>query len=254
MKHLHQEEEHEKDNSERWLLTYSDLITLLLALFIIMYSMSTIDLQKMKELSAGLSEAFNNSKPSVSQGSGVGTGENEGSKSDSSSSSSGEASEEGIIPTEIGPLDQIYKELSEYIEANQLQDKINLENTDTYVKIRLKDTILFVPDSPVMLDKSKPILNNIADILNKIYDKIDHITITGHTADPTGVSDKVSSDFAWELSVGRATTVLNFMTSCGLPEYKLSIEGYSHFKPIADNKTKEGMAQNRRVEITIFKN
>lgn len=252
MKHLHQEEEHEKDNSERWLLTYSDLITLLLALFIIMYSMSTIDLQKMKKLSTELGDAFNNPNTNTAQSDNVGNG-NDGSSNINSSVNSNVESD-GMIPTEIGPLDQIYKELTEYIQANQLEDKIDIESTDTYVKIRLKDTILFVPDSSVMLSQSRPILNDIAEALNRVYDKVDHITITGHTADPGGKSENKSDDFAWELSVGRATTVLNFMADCGLPEYKLSIEGYSHFQPIADNKTEEGMAQNRRVEITILKN
>ena len=247
MKSRGESEEPEKENGERWLLTYSDLITLLLALFIILYTMSTIDLEKLKDLSKNLSAAFNNSSVSDNAGAGVGNDNTPGGGTETSATGfSGDAAQSN-------PLDDIYNQLNTYITNNNLQGKIELENTETYVKVRLKDVVLFVPDSPRMLQESQPILIEIKNALNGVYDKIDHVTISGHTADPEN-DQQVSSEFAWELSTDRAVTVLNYMVDQGLPQYKLSIEGYSHFNAIADNKTADGRSKNRRVEITISKN
>ena len=85
-----------------------------------------------------------------------------------------------------------------------------------------------------------------------MYDKVDHITISGHTADVVVNSSK-SGQISWKLSTDRAVTVLNSLTGYGLKEDKLSIQGYAHYDPIASNETEEGRAKNRRVEITVYK-
>lgn len=260
MKRKHEEEEVEHESSERWLLTYSDLITLLLALFIILYSMSSVDLDKLKQLSKYLSESFHVPETQVSNED-IELPDNLASilnnilvnNNSSNSTSGGNASGSGSGDGNTASgLDEIYKELSSYIKENGLDGKIDITKTDTELHITLKDTVLFVPDSPTMLEESKPILKTIEESLVKIYEKIDHITISGHTADVYGEGNK-SSAFAWQLSSNRAVTVLNFLKESGLPEHKLSIEGYSHFSPIASNETEEDRAKNRRVEITVRK-
>jgi len=246
MKIRRDEEEPEKDNGDRWLLTYSDLITLLLALFIILYTMSSVDLAKLQELSKNLNAAFNGN---YSTGAGTGTGTGDGTDDTGDVSSEIAIGEGNFIVATISPLDEIYNELSTYIETNDLESEIQLERTDTYILISLKEVLLFVPDSPVMLEGSKPALSEIQGALSKVYDKVDRISISGHTAD----LGKGSTTFEWELSTDRAITVLKYMTSQGLPDNKLSIEGHSHYDPVASNDTEAGKAQNRRVEITIFK-
>lgn len=243
------EEEEEKENGERWLLTYSDLITLLLAFFIILYTMSNIDLAKYKELSGNLNSAFNGGGKGTTAG--TGTGDGTGDSSDDAGDVSSEIAigEGNYIVTTISPLDEIYNELNDYIKTNNLEDEIELKSTDSYILISLKEVLLFIPDSPVMLEGSKPALSEIEGALKKVYDKVDRISISGHTADV----GKGSTTFEWKLSTDRAITVLNYMTTQGLPDYKLSIEGHSHFDPVASNDTEAGKAQNRRVEITIFK-
>lgn len=252
MKSKHNDEEAEKENSERWLLTYSDLITLLLALFIILYTMSTVDLEKMKQLSKNLKGVFNPNATSEDSGAG-GPGSGVDDVSGGGESSLTDSGSSGGDSNTKNPLDEIYNELTAYVKNNNLQNQIELENTDTYVKVTVKDVLLFVPDSPQMLEQSKPIMLEINKALNSVYSRIDHITIGGHTADPIGEGDK-SSDFDWTLSSARALTVLKYLAASGLPQPKLSTEAHSHFEPIADNKTPEGRAKNRRVEITIIKN
>ena len=256
MKKHREEEEEGEGSSERWLLTYSDLITLLLALFIILYTMSSVDLDKLKELSKNLKESFNGSTSgTATNGSGSGNIDDKPSTSSTTTSSNNATSSTtttGELTGEKSTLDEIYKEIYVFIHDNNFESKIDLVKTRTELKITLKDTIIFVPDSPVMLPASEPILLAIDKSLSKVYDRIDHITISGHTADVDNEGNK-SSEFAWELSTNRAVTVLNFLEKNGLFENKLSIEGYSHFKPIAKNDTEANRSKNRRVEITIRK-
>lgn len=255
------EEEEGHENGERWLLTYADMITLLLALFIILYTMSSLDLKKFEEMAKNLGNAFNpigtgtgngtgNGKGNgngTGTGTGDGTGETDGAESET-------AAQAGVVPPAkpLDGLEEIYTELNSYIEQNELDSSITLEKTASYVKVRLKDKVLFYADQAVMTDGSKPILKEIEKALSRVYSKIDTITISGHTASTTG-DTMTSNDFAWQLSSDRAVTVLNYLTSMGLPENKLSIEGYSHFRPVAPNNSEENRAKNRRVEITITK-
>ena len=145
------EDEPKKENSDRWLLTYSDMITLLLALFIILYSMSNIELEKFQELKEGFSNAFNTggAGSGIGDGSGYGESSTDGSGLDGTSSG-GDSSSESEAAGEVisqNPLKEIYQELSGYVKENDLENSIELDATDTFVRIRLKDLIMFVPDS-----------------------------------------------------------------------------------------------------------
>lgn len=243
-------------NGGRWFLTYSDMITLLLALFIMLYSMSNIDAQKYKALGKGFQAAFHTAgNGGTGGGTGTATGSgvtlNQNGTFSVSSLSSGKSSTAKTNTTDA--LSEIFDILSDYVKQNNLQNEIELKNTGTYVQIHLKDIVLFNPNSAAMLDSSKPIMKEIETALAKVYDRIDHITISGHTADVV-VDPAHSDELSWKLSTDRAVTVLNELIDYGLKENKLSIQGYAHYDPIATNSTTEGQAKNRRVEITIFKN
>ncbi|NLG93178.1 MAG: flagellar motor protein MotB [Clostridiales bacterium] len=236
-----------EENSERWLLTYSDMITLLLALFIILYSMSTIDAKKVAQMAEnfgtnmGAASSLNNAK-----GTGTGTGTGNGTGTGQQGSGKGTA-------VSVDALDEVYNILQDYVDKNHLENSVGLVNSDTYVKIHLKDTLMFKPDSPSMLPSSEPVLLEIEKAIDKVYDHVDYITISGHTAD-VGEHTVASDQVSWRLSTERAITVMNYFVSYGLQQDKLSIQGFAHFSPIASNLTPEGRAKNRRVEITIVKN
>lgn len=243
------EEPEAEENSERWLLTYSDMITLLLALFIILYSMSTIDAKKV----AQMAENFGTTMGTASTaGNAAGTGGTGTGKGTGTGTGTGKGSMNGSA---VNPdaLDEVYNILQDYVDKNHLENSVGLVNSDTYVKIHLKDTLMFKPDSPTMLPASEPILLEIEKAIDKVYDHVDYITISGHTAD-TGEHTVASDQVSWRLSTERAITVMNYFVGYGLGEDKLSIQGFAHFSPIASNQTPEGRAKNRRVEITIVKN
>lgn len=251
-------------NGGRWFLTYSDMITLLMALFIMLYSMSNIDMEKYKNLSKGLHSAFGTtSGTGTGKGSGTGTGTGTGNSANGTAvvnlkpSSSGAASGKVTAVVAQDPsneaLTEVYKDLSSYVEKHDLKDEIELQDTGNYVQIHMKDVVLFEPNKADILASSKPILKVIENALSHVYDRIDHITISGHTADVV-VDPTHSDELSWKLSTERAVTVLNELTKNGLKENKLSIQGYAHYDPIAPNDTDADRSKNRRVEITIFKN
>ena len=240
-------------NGGRWFLTYSDMITLLLALFIMLYSISNVDATKYKQLAAGFHTAFGTGTGITSGGSGSGTGNAfyyiPGVTTTSSTGSAIGANE----LAGNNALTEIYVIVQNYIKTNGLENEIEVKDTGESVQIHLKDVVLFKPNEADMLESSKPIMKEIEEALAKVYDRVDHITVTGHTADI--VLDPENSDkLSWQLSTERAVTVLNDLVQNGLDQHKLSIQGYAHFDPIATNSTEEGRAQNRRVEISIYKN
>ncbi|MGC4018180.1 MAG: flagellar motor protein MotB [Muricomes sp.] len=230
------EEEAGSENSERWLLTYSDLITLLLALFIIMYGMSTENEAKLKAMSNALSEAFNGPTVTSEQGSGAsGTGSNDNT---------------GTVLENVSPLETIYTQLDGYIKQQHLEENVELIRSDHSVSIRLKDKLLFLGDSTVLKPDSEATLMKVGQVVSQVYGDVNHLTITGNTAD-LGDRDQQNEAHSWQLSVDRAVTILNFLTSHGLNPEKMSVEGNSHYNPVSNNDTEEGRSSNRRVEITI---
>lgn len=229
-------EEEKKENSERWLLTYSDMITLLLALFIILYSISVVDSAKFKKIAEGMGEALNNPKSSQTSNNVKG-----GSNTNKGNTSS-------VIVVE-NSLEKVAKELNAYIKSHNLNDQLNLTQSATQVKLTIKDSAFFAPDKAVLLPGSNKVLNNVAKVLKSVFDDIDHITISGHTAN-VGKDNIV----AWQLSSDRALLVLGKFINYGLEQNKFSIEGNSHYKPAAPNTTEENLSKNRRVEIIVSKN
>lgn len=256
--------EEPKQDGNRWTLTYLDMITLLFALFIMLYAMSSINEKKYEAVAKSFHAALNNAVTVSGTGFGDGMGFGYGATSSDSAAvdlstllSSDAENSSGSSSGANGPvndaLTEIYNVLSEYIKQNNLQDEIGLEDMGTYVQIHLKDVVLFKGNSAEVLTTSEPILKEIEQALGKVYTRVDHITISGHTADVV-VDPKNSDALSWQLSTDRAVTVLNELIRNGLPESKLSIQGYAHYDPIAPNNTEEGRSKNRRVEITIYKN
>lgn len=241
------------ENNERWLLTYSDMITLLLALFIILYSISTVDATKFKKIAESMNAALNNPKketstPEWTGGTDADSDSAGSSTSNKSSTSASEQAESSTAATTDDSLDQIAKNLKSYINKNNLDNKLKVVKTEDYVRITLLNSALFEADKSVLLSKSKPLVDEVASVLISEYSGIGHITISGHTANygPDNIR-------AWALSSDRAIAVLTEFVDKGMKQSKFSVEGASRYDPVAPNDTETNMAKNRRVEITITK-
>lgn len=135
-----------------------------------------------------------------------------------------------------------YKNIKRYIYENKVPD---IEVSDTLTGILFSVDLKFIPDSPELLPEEAPRIQKIASMLAEIIEKNEFtILVEGHTADlgkPVGQMN---------LSIERTRTVMNALVKQGIPQSLFTYKGYGATRPIADNSTEAGRAQNRRVDIT----
>jgi chemotaxis protein MotB len=223
--------EAEKENNERWLITYADLITLLLIFFIILYSMSKINEQKFVELSQSMAVVFGN----------VGrSGVLDGGRS--------------IIPMEHSTFKQRQnitntKEQIKRMIANMgLEGKITVRDEARGLVISVRDTVFFKPGSADLGARAQEIITTVASLLSNLPNSI---RIEGHTDNIPIHTFRFFSN--WELSTARATNVLHYLVKeKNIAPDRLSAAGYGEFKPIGDNTSETGRTSNRRVDIVVL--
>lgn len=217
-----------------WMATYSDLVTLLLTFFIMLYSMSTIDAQKYAAIVASFSKQMN---PEVyyQQGS-----------PDSNDDINGIP--DSLDDSNADELDELYTMLQQYVDQNELGDQVQLNKSEEYVFIRFSDSVTFRGYSDILEPSGKKILDVLAGGLKTVDEYIEEVIIAGHTA----AVEYDTTDIDRSLSTNRANVVLKYLEDKNVidPAKYLAI-GYGMYSPIADNSTTEGRAKNRRVEIFI---
>ncbi len=232
-------EDHEKENSERWLLTYSDLITLLMIFFVVMYAMSNVDAQKYQVISQSLNGAL---EPSGMGGSGSGGTASGGGIDVSQALADGKSDK--VDPELVAAAEEITK----LIREKNLQDKVSVSIQERGVVVGLMNTVLFDPGSAQIKPESVPTLVAIGQIANGVHN---YIRIEGNTDDVPQSSPQFPSN--WELSVVRATEVLRLMIAqSGVSADKISAVGYGEYRPSVPNTSAENRARNRKVDVVIL--
>ncbi|MGI5835593.1 MAG: OmpA/MotB family protein [Chloroflexota bacterium] len=230
-----------KDNSERWLLTYSDLITLLLAFFIVMYGMSSADVQKFSQLAASMKRAFN---VDVLEGS------HSTSILDQSSElpiqiEAGLEDQAGLGATE---LDIIFSEMGWVFQEEGIEDKVTIQVRQEGVAISLSGNLLFTSGRSDLRPESVRLLSSIAKAIARLPNQV---RVEGHTDDIPPNSSFFPTN--WELSCARAVAVVRFFTEIEkIDPSRLSAVAYSEYRPVTPNNSPQGRARNRRSEILIM--
>lgn len=247
-------EPHEEHADESWLLPYADLLTLLLALFLVLYAMSATDAKKFQEMS----EAFN-----VVLNGGVGVLEYNKSEPSKDPSNIGDNKAMNSIPApkpdkkrselmkkEQEDLEKLKKQLDKYIKNNGLTTQLSTKLNYSQLMITIRDNALFDSGEAVVKPEARKLAKEISVMLQQVpgYD----IIVSGHTDNVPQNNMKYPSN--WDLSSDRA---LQFMKILLLnesldPKRFMSI-GYSEYHPIANNNTPDGRAKNRRVEVSIIR-
>lgn len=233
----------EKDGAERYLLTYADLMNLLLIFFIVLYSMSQVDSQKFQQLSTSLRSVFGEYMPGGTIGQqGSGTSLLPLNPSDSPLPSP--------LPQKVEQqrMGEVKDEVSKLIEAQHLNGDVtvNLEERGVVVSITAK--LLFKSGSADIERDSIPVIENIGKMLLSLPGN--HIRVEGHTdTDPIRTSFFPSN---WELSSARATNVLRLLVEkSGINPTVISAVGYGEYRPKFPNDSEEHKAANRRVDIVL---
>lgn len=229
--------ETESNNNDRYLITYADLITLLLGLFVILYASSQVDEEKYKEVSAALSDYFKSDPNGVLNG---GTGVMNGSKGNLpqpivSSGSPGDKSLEDIA-------EETKSALSSYINKGDIEVKLNGKD----LVLSLPEKLLFQSASAEIEPQGNIILDTLSTILKGIKYEIE---VDGHTDSDPIRTFKYESN--WHLSGARAVNVAYKLIRRGVPEANMSFRGFGAQRPVGDNASDAGKSRNRRVEITI---
>ncbi len=221
----------DRENLERWLLTYADLITLLLAFFIILYSMSKIDAEKFREVSRALRTVLRGTGPLALPPDSRFVDEEIG---------------DGVI--KLGDLGVLKREIEIKLEELGLSDNIRATLDRRGLIIRVSESAFFDLGSAELRLEAEEILHLIAGFLLRIPN---HIRIEGHTDNLPIKTGKYPSN--WELSVNRATVCVRYLiTKHGFPPDRISALGYGEYRPIASNETPEDRTKNRRVDIIVL--
>jgi chemotaxis protein MotB len=258
------------ENEERWLLTYADMITLLMALFMVLFSISSVNISKYETLQKSLRAAFSGS---ILPG---GRAIMQSGSESTTHHTPATAEVPAILPTTPNtpkPLDisqQLFKAaVKSAVAANlEQQDFVQLkQRIDTYARhhgfsnqvqtliqrrglvVRvLTDKLLFDSGQATLKPAGTALLREIAKLLNSV-DHSHPILVEGYT-DPVPIAS-AQYPSNWELSTARATTVVRFLIAQDVNPQRLGAAGYAYLHPIASNATAAGRALNRRVEIVF---
>lgn len=232
----------EDSGSEGWLTTWSDLVSLLLVFFIVMYAMANTDLRKFAQVAQSMQIAFNvfaevpEVSSSVISNDGGGT--------------SGRPAP--VFFQRIQPKERdfmtITAELTAFATAANLSSDIQINNSTEGIIISLSDTLVFEPGSADLRPEALEVLAEVAEILAMTEYKI---RIEGNT-DNIPTNNPLYPD-NWELSVARAVAIVRILVDeHGLDPARLTAAGNAEFNPVVPNSSRENRAMNRRADIVII--
>ena len=248
----------EVDNEERWLLTYADMITLLMALFMVLFSMSVVNKSKLESLSSSLQEAFSGK---IMPG---GKNIHHSGASDKVDQSPPEPPIPAIQPvmaaeakkeqeqarkSEDDQLRKLKKQVDRYATSHNLKNKLVTEVAQRGLVIRLlTDKVAFDSGRADLKPQAEPVLHEVAKVVRRTRQPV---MVEGHT-DPVPIR---AAQFPtnWELSTARASRVVRSLIKGGVGRRRLGAAGYAWLHPIATNKTAGGRSRNRRVDIVLLR-
>jgi len=246
----------EHENEERWLLTYSDMITLLMALFMVLFSISSVNTSKYTQLQKSLQDAFSGRILSGGK-SIVNSGSNGKSPSDQATPAIvpikpqvGQTSTSSEKVKEDKEFKQIKKEIDAYARAHGLSKQLKTVVAQRGLVVRLlTDGVVFDPGKADLKPAATPVLTGVAHALQ--IDKTHPIMVEGHTDNVPISGSQFPSN--WELSTARASVVVRFLLHTRINKFRLGAAGYANLYPVASNSTASGRSKNRRVEIVLLR-
>jgi chemotaxis protein MotB len=263
-----------EESAERWLLTYADMITLLMALFMVLFSISSVNISKYQVLQHSLKAAFSGNilpggKSLAEQGAtanashvpssadmqavtpvtalNTAAGPSTGSNS-SSQSAAAAAQQQAAAQHEASEFAQIKRRLDAYAASHGFGSQVQttIEKRGLVIRV-LTDDLLFASGQATLDARADGLLGEISELLN--IDETHPIDVEGNTDNVPIHSALYPSN--WELSTARASTVVRFLIEHGVTPSRLTAAGNADQRPVASDATAAGRARNRRVEIVM---
>ena len=241
--------EAEHDDSERWLLTYADMITLLMALFMVLFAMSSVDEKKFESLQQALSSSFSGKifegGQAIQQ-----TGGQQASYTPSQAATSAIQPMAGNTPQARNEQEDFRKlkaMIDRAVAARGMAKAVETTIDKRGLSVRvLTDGLFFESGSADLKLAAQPLLHKLGEILSR--DKVHPVRVEGHT-DSEPISGRYPSN--WELSGARASAVVRSLMSSRISGQRFEAVGRAQLDPAGSNATPTGRAKNRRVEIVL---
>ena len=264
----HEEEEHE--NHERWLVSYADMVTLLMCLFIVLFAMSQVDKAKFAALSAGLSASFgapitalpgttpegsvlDQLPAAVDIAAGIAPGEKaERSEVDAAAAQAALERASRVAAeaqTAYDDMSAVRKRIDAALSAAGFADAARYEIDERGLVVHIvADAVLFDAEQAVLRPEGRTILDAVAPTLTGLPNVL---RVEGH-ANHLPVTPGGPWPSNWELSSYRASTVLRYLAGDGVPEARMSATGYSSTRPLVPETDPTAISVNRRVDIVVL--
>ncbi len=252
--------------SPAWMSTFSDLMNLLLCFFVLLFSMSSVDVDKFQQMIASLQNTisiFPQGDMSIGDGQMVGAGvrqlefldsyynemANSKSEDDGESEGGGNTVYEQYKEEALQESERMEEDIQEQLANSGIQNMVEVEFNAEYVELNLNGAILFDSGSADIITEAYPMVDKIGTILEGYKENI--IEVEGHTDNVPISSQRYESNDV--LSMYRALSVANYIRSItDIDPSHIKSSGRGDYVPIADNSTPEGRARNRRVVIKIY--
>lgn len=241
---MRKKDKHEEEPSEAWLLPYSDMLTLLLALFIVLFAVSKVDTAKLAQLESEFGSIL-------------------ASNPNSSLIAKEKNNAQGQPNNVIKPIDSVnfkrqqeqqlltktFEETKKDIANSPLRDKVTITIQSDGIHLTLNSDILFDTASAAVTSEMAKSLSLLAPHIKMLQNN--NFIIAGYT-DNLPIQNNPQYASNWELSSARAISVMNYLTNAHvLDPSKVTIEGFAENNPVASNQNAAGRAKNRRIEIII---
>lgn len=237
-------DEHHVD--ERWLVSYADMVTLLMALFIVLFAIANVNTDKFSELKDSLANAF--SGPVKEGGGSILDGGSADAAVQANLVGVSSGSAKTPAQQEAEDLQKLKERVDAYAKEKGLDSKLSarIERRGLVITI-LTDELLFDSGSSQLKDAGRPLVLAVGGILRQ--ERKHQVVVEGHTdSDPINSGQFPSN---WELSTARASTIVRSLMSADVGARRLTAAGRAYLDPLAPNTTAEGRSVNRRVQIVL---
>ncbi len=224
-----------EEGAPAWVMTFGDLMSLLLTFFILLFSMSSVESEKFRAAAQSLQEAF---------GAADGVGADDAPTPLMSDTVPIAGPPGDMIVDDV--LEEIRRELQQFVTDNQLEDKVLVAMEFEGVFLRMQGQALFGSGSAGVEADGAAILERLGDITRLIEVPV---AVAGHTDDTPMTAGAGGFQSNWELSAARAAGVARALVDRGQDASLVTVESYGGNRPLASNDTPAGRAQNRRVEL-----
>jgi chemotaxis protein MotB len=237
---VHRHEEHEEKHDERWLVSYADFITLLMVLFVILYSMGQVDIEKYRRLADSMHTAFTLGGASQVV--------------DGQINQAGGTNEDGTakpivvpgIPEGPTQSEEVAGQLTSMLATQNLGNAVSVQTNIEGVLISLSERLIFKEGQADLPAESLPVLDTIVEMLRPINNKV---RLVGYTSNTPSSNPLYPSN--WELSLARALSVAKYMMNKGISPDRFIVSGEGEYNPLFPNDTEQHRELNARVEIVI---